>query len=145
MTLLSLAALAVGVATSGCEASSPMASKRAPVGGRSTAYSGGLTIALAATPTRTESGSPVRFTASAYERRAAGAVGYRLAYGDGVDAESGPTPLYCIAGTAPAVHRMWSFSHRYRASGRYRALLNVYVNCTRDRTTAAIVVTVTGR
>ncbi len=135
--------MALGVVATGCGASNPIASKRIPRIGGTTARSGGLTIALTARPTRTESGSPVRFTATAYERHAAGAVGYRLAYGDGAGAESGPTPLFCIAGTPHAVHRMWSFSHRYKASGRYRALLNVHVNCTRDRTTAAIMVTVT--
>jgi hypothetical protein len=140
-----LASVALGVVTSGCGASGPMAPKPAPRADGTTAHSGGLRIALTATPTRTESGSPVRFTASASERHAAGAVGYRLAYGDGAHAESGPIPLFCIAGAAPAVHRMWSFSHRYSVPGRYRALLGVYVNCTRDRTTAAVTISVTGR
>jgi len=143
--LLTLASVALGVAVSGCGASDPIALTQASRTVGTTAHSGGLTISLAVAPTRAATDSPIRFKASAYERHAGGAFGYRLAYGDGSVASSGALPLFCIAGNAPPANRTWSFTHRYKRPGSYRALLDVYVNCTSDRATVAAVATVTGR
>jgi hypothetical protein len=139
-----LAMVVLGVLGAGCGASDGMAPQRG-VRTTATAHHGGLTIALVAAPVHAKAGAPVRFTASAREGHAAGAIGYRLDYGDGMAAESGVTPMFCIAGPAPAAYRTWRFSHRYRSVGRYRALLHVYVNCTSDHATATVPVTIIGR
>ena len=146
LALLALTAAALGPLTSGCGASNRIAPKgRPPIVTAATAHRGGLTIALAVTPVSAPAGSAIRFTASAEEDHAAGAIGYRLSYGDGAAAESGAMPLFCVGGPAPTMNRTWRFSHRYKSTGNYRAVLSVDVNCTVDRATAAVTVAATGR
>jgi PKD domain-containing protein len=103
-----------------------------------TVRSPGLAITLAAAPVRFKAGSPVVFSASAYERDARGAVGYQLIYGDGTSAPQSAVPLFCLAGRGRPVHERWRFAHRYRTPGRFTAALTVHVNCSSDRARATV-------
>jgi hypothetical protein len=152
-TLRSLlpAVVVVGLAVLGCGASNGSVQRKhaatlgeAQVPASSTAIvrSGSLTATLTATPTRVKRGSIVQFAVTASERRARGALGYRLLYGDGASAEN-VVPMFCLAGRGTPVRHTWRLSHRYRSSGRYTASLSVYVNCTQDRALAHITVIVT--
>ena len=82
--------------------------------------------------------------ATAYARRATGALGYGLRYGDGTSAPPIEVPQFCLAGRGRPVRQSWRFSHRYRAPGRFRASLSVQVNCGGAQATAALSVLATG-
>jgi hypothetical protein len=100
-----------------------------------------VTVALTATPARSKVGSTVEFDATAYERYAEGAVGYRLVFGDGTATPPSVLPQFCLVAPHTA-HDAWRLSHRYRMPGRYIVSLGVYVNCISDHATARITVTV---
>jgi len=145
---LSLAIIALGSLIAGC-GTFEQARHTSPsdgIGGKSasvTERSGGLTVMLVAAPTRAKANSTVRFDVTASERRAHGAFGYQLRYGDGITAENAPVPLVCLAGKgATAMRRTWRLYHRYRSPGSYTASLTVYVNCTRDHATATVAVSI---
>ncbi len=146
-----LAVLVLGIPMAGCGTSVSTAqtehattsdgARKKPASVTATVRSGGLTVTLTATPARSKAGSLVEFDATAYERHAQGAVGYRLIYGDGTATPPSVLPQFCLAAPRPA-HNTWRLSHRYRMPGRYSASLNVYVNCTSDHATARITVIV---
>jgi hypothetical protein len=105
-----------------------------------TVRSAGLTITLSAVPARFKVGSPVTFSATAYERHAPGALGYQLLYGDGTSAPESAVPLFCLTGKGGPVHKRWRFTHRYSRPGRFTASLTVQVNCARDVARATVTV-----
>ena len=107
-----------------------------------TKRSGGLIATLTATPTRAKVGSTVQFEVTASESHALGALGYQLSYGDGTSAEN-VVPQFCVVGKGAPMRQTWRLSHRYKAAGRYRVSVSVYVNCTRDQALAHITVIVT--
>ncbi len=106
-----------------------------------TERSGGLIATLTATPTRAKVGSTVQFEVTASVRHALGALGYQLRYGDGTSAEN-VVPQFCVAGKGTPRRQTWRLSHRYKAAGRYRVSVSVYVNCTSDHATATVVVSI---
>jgi len=148
---LARAVIALGVPMAGCGASGSTAQaghdptsngagrELTPV--TATRRSGGLTITLTATPTRSKVGSSVEFDATAYARRAQGAIGYRLVYGDGAATPPSVLPQFCLAAPRPA-HKAWRLSHRYRSPGKYTVSLSVDVNCTRDHARTSVTVSV---
>jgi len=145
---LVVAAIAVGLLLGGCGGSEGVARTKGPTGderagGLSTAAgatvrSPGLTVTLSASPARFKAGSPVLFSASAYERDARGALGYQFLYGDGTSAPQSAVPLFCLAGGGRPVHEHWRFTHRYRKPGRFTASLTVHANCSGDRARATV-------
>jgi PKD repeat protein len=138
--------VALGLSTAACVASTDShdAATQSRLSGtplaKAVARSGGLTVTVTA-PTRSRVGSPVEFNATAYERHALGAVGYRLRYGDGDATPPIMLPQFCTNTSRP-VHETWRLSHRYKSPGRYTASLTVYVNCTGNHATATATVTV---
>jgi hypothetical protein len=80
--------------------------------------------------------------ASASTEQATGALGYGLSYGDGMNAAPVATPQFCLAGPGRPAQESWRFTHRYRAPGRYRVRLDVYVNCGGARASVAVAVIV---
>ena len=148
---LALVILALGGAIVGCGSSAQTGNastsngqeKKLPLA-TSTTRAGGVAIALTATPARAKIDFPVRFEVTASARRAAGALGYELRYGDGTTAEN-VVPMFCLAGKgakgAP-VRETWHLVHRYKAPGLYRVSVRVYVNCTSDRATATVTVSI---
>ncbi len=105
-------------------------------------HSGGLAVTLTATPTRAKTGSPVEFNLTAYAPHAPGALGYQLRYGDGTSAAQSTVPLICVEGRGAPMRQTWRLTHRYKAAGRYRASVSVYVNCTSDHATATVAVSI---
>jgi len=144
------AAIVIGVLLPGCGGSRSTAREdgttvRHGADGRSapasaTVRSAGLTITLSAVPARFKVGSPVTFSATAYERHAPGALGYQLLYGDGTSAPESAVPLFCLTGKGGPVHKRWRFTHRYSRPGRFTASLTVQVNCARDVARATVTV-----
>jgi hypothetical protein len=110
---------------------------------RATTRSEGLTVTLTATPARANAGSPVGFELSAYAPHAPGAFGYQLHYGDGTSTAREAVLLICLAGKGVPMRQTWHLVHRYKAAGRYRVSVSVYVNCTRDQALGHITVIVT--
>lgn len=108
--------------------------------GRATAD--GLTVTLTALPGRTRPGRTVQIVARASTQQATGALGYGLSYGDGSSAPPVAIPQFCLAGPGRPAKDSWRFTHRYRAPGRYRIRLDVYVNCGGGRASVGVMVTV---
>ncbi len=104
------------------------------------ATSGGLTITLTVTPSRIKSGAVVEMRLAAYERRAPGAFGYEVLYGDGTRTPPSAIPQFCRAGKLKPARALWQLSHRYRAAGSYHVSARVFVNCTRDHARATATV-----
>lgn len=100
-------------------------------------HSGGLSITLKATPGSVRTGEPVRFTLTADERHAFGALGYRLLYGDG-NSSANVVPMSCLAGMGVRDRQTWHFVHSYRTTGRYVVSARVYANCSADHTTVTV-------
>ncbi len=92
---------------------------------------------------RAKTHSPIEFNLTAYAPHAPGAFGYRLRYGDGASAAQEAVPLICLAGKGAPMRQAWRLTHRYKAAGRYRVSVSVYVNCTSDHTTATVAVSIT--
>jgi len=146
-----LAVFAVGVLAAGCGTSGstaragqspiPDGKGKGSVSATATKRSGGLITTLTATPTRAKIGSTVQFEVTASVRRALGALGYQLRYGDGTSAGN-IVPQFCVAGRGAPIRQTWRLSHRYKATGRYRVSATLYVNCTSDHATATVAVSV---
>jgi hypothetical protein len=117
--------------------------KKEPAAPRVTVLAGALTVMLTATPMMAKAGAPVQFGLTAYAPHAAGALGYRLRYGDGTSAAESTVPLFCIAGKGRPMRGTWPLSHRYRTAGRYRVSASVYFNCASDHATATVTVNLT--
>jgi hypothetical protein len=100
--------------------------------------SGGLTVTLG---TSTTPGAEVRFVVTAEEAHARGALGYRVSYGDGTS-DQNVVPLVCLAGAGSVQSQVWQLSHLYPSPGAYRVTATVTANCTPDRATASVPVTV---
>jgi hypothetical protein len=144
--------LALGLLLPGCGGSRDTSKiKDAPVlegvekqstSSSATAPSGSLTISLTAIPMRANTDSPVKFNLIAYAPHATGAFGYQLHYGDGTRTAQESVPLICIEGEGVPKRHTWHLVHRYEATGRYRASVIVYVNCTSDHATATVAVSI---
>jgi hypothetical protein len=149
---LALVVLALGVPAAGCGASGGMAQAehaltsdgawKSAASVTATERTGGLTVALTATLTPAKIGSMVQFGVTASDRHALGALGYQLRYGDGTSAEN-LVPQFCVAGKDTPTRQAWRLSHAYKAAGRYRVSVTVYVNCTSDHATTAVSLIVT--
>jgi hypothetical protein len=100
--------------------------------------SGGLTVTLGMSTTP---GAEVRFVVTAEEAHARGALGYRVSYGDGTS-DQNVVPLVCLAGAGSVQSQVWQLSHLYPSPGAYRVTATVTANCTPDRATASVPVTV---
>jgi len=118
------------------------ADKQSP-SSRATTRSAGLAVTLTATPMRAKTGSPVELNLIAYAPHAPGAIGYQLRYGDGTSTAESTVPLICVAGRNAPIRQTWHLTHRYKAAGRYRVSVSVYVNCTSDHAMATVLVDVT--
>jgi hypothetical protein len=99
--------------------------------------SGGLTVTLRTTVP----GASVGFVVTAEETHARGALGYTVSYGDGTS-DQNVVPLICIAGAGSVQSQVWQLSHHYASPGTYRVTATVTANCTADRATASLPVTV---
>jgi hypothetical protein len=147
-----LAVVALGMLLAGCGGSKdPAQAKDAPVlrgakreatSSSGAAPSGGLVVTLTATTMQAKIGSPVQFNLTAYAPHAPGAIGYQLLYGDGTSTAQNTVPLICVAGRNTPTRQTWRLAHRYKAAGRYRVSVSVYVNCTSDHATSTIAVDV---
>lgn len=104
--------------------------------------SGGLAVTLTATPTRAKTGSQVEFNFTAYAAHTRGAFGYELRYGDGTSAAQNTVSLICVEGRRTPMRQTWRLTHRYKAAGRYRVSVSVYVNCTSDHAMATVAVSI---
>ncbi len=148
--LPAVAIVALGLLLSGCGGSQDTTrAKDEPVRGgaaqqssRATARSGGLAVTLTATPGRAKTGSPVEFNLNAYAPHAPGAIGYQLRYGDGTSTAQNIVPLICVAGRNTPTRQTWHLTHRYKAAGRYRVSVSVYVNCTSEHAMATVAVSI---
>ena len=107
----------------------------------SSSSSGGLTVTLTATPSSTTPGTAVVFSLSAHENDALGAFGYQIAYGDGTT-DQNAVPQWCRAAPGQPASQAWRLVHSYAKPGTYRVTARVAVNCTSDRTSATVTVTV---
>jgi len=105
------------------------------------ASSGGLTVTLTAAPPRPGVGVEVLFEVQATERRAPGALTTQLVYGDGSTHQTA-VPELCRGDASSGAHATWRLSHRYARRGVYVAAVTVSANCTPDRATAAVTVSV---
>jgi len=83
----------------------------------------------------------VDFTINATESHAPGALAYQVAFGDGATDQNN-TPTYCSSGPGPAAGDTWQLAHVYAKKGRYQASATVRANCTSDRVTVQVVITV---
>ena len=101
--------------------------------------SGGLTVTLGTSTTAP--GAAIRFVVTAEEAHARGALGYRVSYGDGTS-DQNVVPLVCLAGAGSVQSQVWQLSHLYPSPGAYRVTATVTANCTPDRATASVPVTV---
>jgi hypothetical protein len=144
--------LALGGLVAGCGASGNTAQtghaqisggkERSAASVKAAERSGGLTVTLTAAPTHVKVGSPVELNLTANASHAPGAFGYQLHYGDGTNAEN-IVPQFCVVGGGAPTRETWHLTHRYKAAGRYRVSVDVYVNCTSDHATATAAVYVT--
>ncbi|HXZ62505.1 MAG TPA: hypothetical protein VEG62_07165 [Acidimicrobiales bacterium] len=107
----------------------------------SSSSSSGLTVTLTAAPSSTTPGSAVVFLLSAHESDALGAFGYHIAYGDGATDEN-PVPQWCRAAPGQPASQTWRLVHSYAKPGTYTVTASVAVNCTTDRGSATVTVTV---
>lgn len=139
------AVLAVGCGTGASHGSGPasvITEAPRPATASATATAGGLTVTLTAAPSRATHGGNVAFTATAHETHAPGALGYQLSYGDGAT-DQNAVAQFCRAEPAGPTSETWPTKHAYRASGTYTVVVTVRANCTSDRATASLSITVT--
>jgi hypothetical protein len=101
--------------------------------------SGGLTVTLLTSTTAP--GAALGFIVTAEETHARGALGYRISYGDGTS-DQNVVPLICTAGAGSVQSQVWQLSHHYPSPGTYQVTAIVTANCTLDRATASVPVTV---
>ena len=81
------------------------------------------------------------FTVKASESHAPGALAYQMAYGDG-SSDQNNVPAYCTSGSGAPASQTWSLSHSYTKAGTYHAMVIVRANCTADRVTVQLTITV---
>ncbi len=98
--------------------------------------SDGLRVTVTAAGSGTS--TTLRFTLTATDGHAHGALGYDVVFGDG-KSTSNPVPQFCVAGTGISQHDVWHLAHRY-AAGTYHATFTVRANCTRAVTRARLTV-----
>jgi hypothetical protein len=77
----------------------------------------------------------------AQESHAPGALTYQIAYGDGAT-DQNTAPTVCQGGPGQAASQTWQLSHAYNGSGTYAVAVTVKANCTQDRATATVTVTI---
>jgi hypothetical protein len=78
---------------------------------------------------------------SADESHAPGALTYQIYYGDGAT-DQNTAPTVCQGGPGPAANETWQLFHTYSQSGTYTVTVTVLANCTSDRTTNTVTVTI---
>ena len=86
-------------------------------------------------------GTTVKFTLTATETQARGALGYRVAYGDG-STEQNAVPQFCLAGSGTPQTSSWQLAHTYANPGSFNVSVTVTANCTPDHATAALALTI---
>lgn len=96
----------------------------------------GLRVTVTATGSGTS--ATLRFTVSAIDAHAHGALGYDVAFGDGTST-SNAVPQFCVAGSGISQHDIWHLTHHY-AVGTYHVTVTVRVNCTKAVATARLTV-----
>ena len=135
--------LGIAIALAGCGGQLPQgrASKRPAFAVVAGASSGGLRVTLTAASARPAVGVDVVFVVRATERRAPGALAMQLVYGDGATEENA-VPDLCRGGATSGKHATWRLSHRYSTRRTYTAAVTVSANCTPDRATAAVSISV---
>ena len=139
--VISMAACVAGVAVvpGALAAPSPgsRATARAPAmkTTTSTVSSGGLSVTLTVAPTRAAPGAAIEFKVSVADRKATGALGYVLHFGDGAS-RANPIPLFCRAGPGSPTHETWRFVHHYARAGVYHASAYGFANCKPAHVTA---------
>ena len=102
---------------------------------------GGLTVTVTASPSPSARGAPVQFELTATETQPQGAFGYQIAYGDGAT-DQNAVPQFCVAGSGSPQTQRWELTHAYAASGTFNVSVTVSANCTSDRATATLSVTI---
>jgi hypothetical protein len=83
----------------------------------------------------------VGFTVTLRTGPAAGALGYRLDFGDGTSRQNA-VPQFCLARPRSPEQQTSQLVHRYARAGTYRASLHGRVNCSSIRATATLAVVV---
>lgn len=78
---------------------------------------------------------------SADESHAPGALSYQIAYGDG-STDQNVAPTYCQSGPGAPASQTWQLSHAYDHSGSYTVSVTVQANCTSDRATTSVTITI---
>lgn len=100
----------------------------------------GMTVTLTASPARAAADARVSFRLQLSARSAAGALAYRIGFGDGSSRQN-IVPEFCRASPSGPERGSWEIPHRYAKAGSYRATLYGSVNCQRS-SRAAVTVTV---
>ncbi len=98
--------------------------------------SGGLRLTLAVSPVRATAGQVVSFRVSLGASDAAGALAYRLSYGDG-SSHGNIVPQFCRGSPGAPEHATWELTRRYQRAGTYRARVYGHVNCSNASRLAA--------
>lgn len=139
-----LAAVPVGCGSPEHSTGTSTTTSVAPPGStaESTASSGGLTIALSASPDRSPIGATVHISARAHEASAVGALAYDVSFGDGTQS-SNAVPQFCRQSGIPDTET-WQLPHSYEAPGTYVVTASVRVNCGTDQAVTSVTVTVSG-
>jgi PKD repeat protein len=78
---------------------------------------------------------------SADESHAPGALTYQISYGDD-STDQNTAPTVCQSGPGQPSSQTWQHSHAYASSGTYTVEVTVQANCTSDRATATLMVTI---
>jgi hypothetical protein len=99
-------------------------------------------VTVTAVPSPAAHGATVQFNLTATETQPQGAFGYQIAYGDGAT-DQNAVPQFCVAGSGPPQTQHWQLAHTYAASGTFNVSVTVSANCTPDRATATLPMTVT--
>ncbi len=103
-----------------------------------TASGDGLKVTLTLSPARAAAGAPVSFRLAMGASSAAGALAYRIRFGDGSGRQN-IVPEFCRAPPGGPGHGSWQISHRYARAGTYRVTLFGSVNCQRASRVAVTV------
>lgn len=109
-------------------------------GGARTVSGSPVTVSLSASPTSPKVHARVRFTVRVSDTEAHGALGYRIAYGDGTSGTIA-LPQYCTAGSR-AASRTWHLEHRYAKKGSYRVRVTGSAVCTAGSASAHVTISV---
>jgi hypothetical protein len=129
-----------GTSTTAPAPLNPPTSTAGPAG-HAGAASGGLTVSFTTSTPTTAPGTTVKFTLTATETQAKGALGYRVAYGDGAT-EQNAVPQFCLAGPGTPQTSSWQLAHAYAKPGTYTVTVTVAANCTPDQATTSLPETV---